>query len=97
VHEELGKDCTNHAFLFLCAPNSFKSKSQDRSSLTHLISEIKVLVSGSRFISFVKVDRTQNRDSHCLVNFSRAEGRTDTWCGSGLLTVWFKCLIMTVL
>lgn len=39
---------------------------QDRSSITHLISEIKALVSGNRVISFVKVDRTQNRASHCL-------------------------------
>jgi hypothetical protein len=53
----------------------------DRSNLMHLVEEIKSRVNGSRDISFVKVDRSQVRVSHCLANFTR-EARSDVWFGS---------------
>jgi ribonuclease HI len=56
---------------------------QDRSYLTQIISEIKFLMQGTRVISFVKVDRTQNRVSHCLANLARAHSRTMVWLGAG--------------
>jgi ribonuclease HI len=56
---------------------------QDRSYLTQIISEIKFLMQGTRVISFVKVDRTQNRVSHCLANLARADSRTMVWLGAG--------------
>jgi hypothetical protein len=34
-------------------------------------------------VSFVKVDRSQNRVSHYLANFARTESRTMVWIGSG--------------
>jgi ribonuclease HI len=57
--------------------------SQDRSSIRHIISEIKLLANGTTNVSFVKVDRSQNRVSHCLANFARTESRTMVWIGSG--------------
>jgi ribonuclease HI len=68
--------------------NAIKVTSLDRSPLTHVISEIKTLANGSRNIIFVKVDRSQNRASHCLANLARAEGRTVLWsnAGSGCLS-----------
>jgi ribonuclease HI len=56
--------------------------SQDRSSITYLISEIKVLARGNRLVSFVKVDRTQNRASHTLANLARVEGTSGIWHGT---------------
>ena len=59
-------------------------KDKDRSSCTHLISEIRFLVeNSSRHISFVKVDCLQNWVSHCLANFARTAARTMVWRGSG--------------
>jgi ribonuclease HI len=58
-------------------------RGQDRSSLVQTISEIKFLLKGTRLISFVKVDRSQNRVSHCLANLARAESRSMVWLGSG--------------
>jgi hypothetical protein len=57
--------------------------SQDRSSITYLISEIKVLARGNRLVSFVKVDRTQNRASHTRANLARVEGTSGIWHGTG--------------
>lgn len=65
------------------AVDSILDKLRDGSSLSFNISAIEELVLVHRLISFVKVDRTQNRASHCLANFARAEGRTDFWHGSG--------------
>src|SRR6266508_2746182 len=59
------------------------AKTQDRSPLTHQISEIKALFYGSREVSILIVDRSQNRASHCLANFARVEGRSVMWFGSG--------------
>jgi hypothetical protein len=53
----------------------------DRSLLAYLIAEIRDLVSTNRQFSFVKVERSQNRVSHCLANFARAEARTAVWRG----------------
>jgi hypothetical protein len=63
---------------------SLVSAVQKRSSLLlHLVEEIKLLMNGDRNISFVKVDRSQVRVSHCLAKFARAEAQTDMWLGSG--------------
>jgi hypothetical protein len=43
---------------------------QDRSPVVPLTSEIRFLVNGSRYISFVKVDRSKNRVSRSLANFA---------------------------
>jgi hypothetical protein len=96
--------------------DAIKGKLQDKSSLAHLVSEIKDLVNGtpsdlyylsqirmyldifkcyihpylrkviwiggsSRITSIVKVDRVQNRASHCLPNFVRTEAKTVVWFG----------------
>jgi hypothetical protein len=53
-----------------------------QSPLQKTISEIKFLLKGTRLISFVKVDRSQNRVSHCLANLARAKSRTMVWLGS---------------
>jgi hypothetical protein len=58
-------------------------KDQYRSPFLHSIAEIKVLASSSGVCSFVKVDRSQVRISHCLVNLARAENITRFWLGSG--------------
>jgi ribonuclease HI len=60
-----------------------QTKTMDRSNLMHLMEEIKSLVKGSRDISFVKVDRSEVRVSHCLANFAIAEARSDVWFASG--------------
>jgi hypothetical protein len=64
-----------------CSPlvDPLMENSHDRSSLSFPISYIKELVLSERIISFVKVDHTQNRVSHCLANFTRVKGRTDIW------------------
>jgi hypothetical protein len=36
---------------------------------------------GTRFISFVEVDHSQNRLSHYLANLARAEYQTMVWLG----------------
>ena len=36
-----------------------------------------------RVCTFVKVDRSEVRASHCLANLTRAEHRTEFWLGSG--------------
>ena len=59
------------------------SRTQDRSSLMHLIEEIKLMFNISRSISFVKVDRSPNRVRHSLAKFARAESQTMMWLGSG--------------
>jgi hypothetical protein len=61
---------------------AIKQKSVDRSSLAHLIGEIKELVNGSRHFSFVKVARSQNRVSQCLAFLARIEARTAVWYDS---------------
>jgi ribonuclease HI len=63
--------------------SAVQATTQDRSQFMHLLYEIKLLVNVSRIVSFVKVDRSQVRVSHCLANFARAEARTDFWLGSG--------------
>jgi hypothetical protein len=40
------------------------------------------MVNGSRLISFVKVDQVQNRATHFLVNYARAEANTNVWLGT---------------
>jgi ribonuclease HI len=60
-----------------------RSKSQDRSSCVHLVSEILNLARQSRVCDFVKVERSHVRVSHCLANYARAERRTSFWLGSG--------------
>jgi hypothetical protein len=67
----------------LCLISAINGKLQDISSLAHLIEEIKFLANGDRHISFVKVDRSQNRVSHCLANFARTELCTVVWFRSG--------------
>jgi hypothetical protein len=62
---------------------AIKGRTQNRSPLAHLIEEIKDIVHGSRLISIVKVDRVQNRASHCLANYARAEAITNVWSGTG--------------
>jgi hypothetical protein len=44
-----------------------------------VISEIKFLMRGHRFISFVKVDCSQNSVSHSLANLVRSEDHTVMW------------------
>ncbi|KAK1692046.1 hypothetical protein QYE76_008743 [Lolium multiflorum] len=63
--------------------DAIKEKNQDRSSVAHLISEIRDMFNSNRVISFVKVDRMQNRVSHCLANLARTEARIAVWLGSG--------------
>jgi hypothetical protein len=63
--------------------SAINGKLQGRSSLAHLIEEIKFLSNGGRHISFVKVDRSQNRAGHCLANFARTGLCTVVWFGSG--------------
>jgi ribonuclease HI len=60
-----------------------KSNELDRSRLAYLISDIKNLAVHERIMSFVKVDRIQNRVSHLLANLARLEQRTFVWLGSG--------------
>jgi hypothetical protein len=55
---------------------AIKGKNLDRSPLAHLIAEIRDIANGNRRSSFVKVERSQNRVSHCLTNFTRTEART---------------------
>lgn len=62
---------------------AIKGTSQDRSSIAHLVTDIRDLVNATRRFSIVKVDRTQNRASHCLANYARTEARTAVWLGSG--------------
>ena len=47
--------------------------SLNRSSLMHIVSEIKSLSSRNRVCKFVKVDRLQIRVSHYLANFARVK------------------------
>jgi ribonuclease HI len=63
--------------------DAIKEKNQDRSPFVHTISFIRNLCSSTRTIYTVKVDRSQNRMSHCLANLARIEGQTDIWIGSG--------------
>jgi hypothetical protein len=62
--------------------DAINERSQDRSPLAHLIANIKNLCKNIRVISVVKVDRSQNRVSHCLANLERTEGTTHVWLGS---------------
>jgi ribonuclease HI len=62
--------------------DAINEKSQDRSPLAHLLAIIKEFCKGTRVISIVKVDRSQNRVSHCLANLARTEGRSHVWLGS---------------
>jgi ribonuclease HI len=73
---EVETDCSN-----LVA--SVLDKELDRSPFAFVISAVKFFFSGDRNISLVKVDRSQNRVSHCLANFARAEAHTMVWHGSG--------------
>jgi ribonuclease HI len=57
--------------------------SPDRSPLMHLFMELKSLASLERICSFVKVDHSQVRVSHCLANFARVEFQTSVWFGTG--------------
>jgi ribonuclease HI len=59
------------------------SKERDRSSLLHLVSELKFLCSSSRVCSIVKVERSQIRVSHHLANLARVERRSEFWLDSG--------------
>ena len=65
-----------------CLVDAIRKKAQDRSPQSYYISEIKALINCRRVISFVKADHTQNRASHGLANFARAEERSATWQGS---------------
>jgi hypothetical protein len=60
-----------------------KSKSQDRSSCVHIVSEIRNLASQGRVCDFIKVERSQVKVNHCLTNYARKERRTFFWLGSG--------------
>jgi ribonuclease HI len=71
---EVESDC-------LCSISPINGKLRDRSSLAHLTEEIKFLANGDRHISFVKVDRSQNRANYCLANFARTKLRTVFWFG----------------
>jgi hypothetical protein len=51
------------------------SRTQDRSSLMHLVKDINSMLNRTRRISFVKVDGSQNRVSHYLANFATVEAR----------------------
>jgi ribonuclease HI len=62
---------------------AMSSRTQDRSSCVHLVSEIKYLSSHDRVCVFVKVERSQVRVSHCLANLVRTERCIATWLGSG--------------
>jgi ribonuclease HI len=44
--------------------HAIKQKNLDRSTLAHLIAEIRDLVNNNRHFTFVKVKRSQNRVSH---------------------------------
>jgi ribonuclease HI len=74
---------------------AIKGRTQNRSPLAHLIEEIKDIVHGSRLISIVKVDRVQNRASHCLANYARAEAITNVWSGTGRMTLGFNITTFT--
>jgi hypothetical protein len=74
--------------------DAIKEKNQDRSSIAHLISEIRDMFNSNRVISFVKVDRMQNRVSHCLANLARTEARTAVWLGSGPEVVFAQDLLV---
>jgi hypothetical protein len=60
-----------------------RRRTKNRSSVAHLISEIRDMFNSNRVISFIKVDRMQNRINHCLANLARTEARTAVWLGSG--------------
>ena len=68
---------------------SVSDKVQDRSSLMHVIAEIKELFSRFSECKIVKVDRGQVRASHCLANWARTESRTSVWLGQ-ILNVFFR-------
>jgi hypothetical protein len=69
---------------------AIKDKNQDRSPLAHVISVIRDLCNGTRTISIVKVDRSQNMVSHCLANLARREGQSglaqDPWACPRFIT-----------
>jgi hypothetical protein len=56
----------------------------DRSQYSNIVSEIKFLACLDRVCTFVKVDSSKVRVSHCLTNFARAEHSTGVWLRSGL-------------
>jgi hypothetical protein len=69
---------------------AIKDKNQDWSPLAHVISVIRDLCNGTRTISTVKVDRSQNMASHCLANLGRTEGQfglaQDLWAYPRFMT-----------
>jgi hypothetical protein len=74
VHEELGKDCTDHAFLFLCAPYSFKSK-RPLERIKYLGRQFRVSGIYPPWASVDLLYMPCIRRFHLLVK---------SWCGAGL-------------
>jgi hypothetical protein len=66
---EVDSDCSNLI-------SKVNRKFQNRSLLAQLMEEIKLLVNGDKQISFLEVDRPQNRASYCLKkqNFAHLSG-----------------------
>ena len=74
----LEKTFRSYFFLFFA-----KGLNEDRSPYLNIVSDIKILARHERVCTFVKVDRSKVRISHCLANLARAEERTEFWLGSG--------------
>jgi hypothetical protein len=57
-------------------------KSRDRSSLGHLVSEVRSLCLGHQ-VGLVKIAHSQNKASDALARFGRVYDTTSVWLGSG--------------
>jgi hypothetical protein len=60
-----------------------KEKLHDRSSLVHLVSELRTLIDYERVFDLVKVERAQVKVSHNLANFAGVNRISFLWLGLG--------------
>ena len=57
------------------------SREEDRSTLAHMVREVKLLFTGTRILEIKKVDRSQNKVSQELANHARIHGTSKIWIG----------------
>lgn len=58
---------------------ALSDKMMDRSSLGHIVEDVKELLKGERELVLVKISRPQNRVAYFLANQSRRDHLTELW------------------
>lgn len=58
---------------------ALSDKMMDRSSLGHIVEDVKELLKGERELVLVKISRPQNRVADFLANRSRRDHLTELW------------------